>query len=164
MEDKNMPRTLSQSALTLAVATAFIVVVCPQTHAADGCKVPTLAGAYGLAINGFISFSTSVPPLLVAKFSPISVSGTLAFARNGTVNRSVQVNVGGAVFPVIDSGTYKRNSDCTFTVTHGNGEIWTVIPVKNAEELDFSVTSVPGAQGVGAGTMVRQDGERKDSE
>jgi hypothetical protein len=159
-----MPRTLSHSVLTLAVATALIAVVCPQTRAADGCKVPTLAAAYGLAINGFISFSTSAPPLLVGKFSPISVSGVLAFARNGTVNRSVQVNVGGAVFPVVDSGTYKRNPDCTFTVTHGNGEIWSVIPVKSGEELEFSVTSVPGAQGVGAGTMVRKDGEGKDTE
>jgi hypothetical protein len=164
MEDKHMPRTRSQSVLTLAVATALISVVCPQTHAADGCKLPALAGAYGLAINGFISFSTSAPPLLVGKFSPISISGTLTFARNGTVNRSVQVNVGGAVFPVVDSGTYKRNPDCTFTVTHGDGEIWSVIPVKNGEELEFSVTSVPGAQGVGAGTMVRKDGEGKGTE
>jgi hypothetical protein len=162
---KSMARTLSQSAVSLVVAMALIATVCPQfAHAADGCKIPALAGAYGLAINGFISFSTSTPPLPIGKFSPISVSGTLTFARTGTVHRSVQGNVGGSVGTVVDSGTYIRNSDCTFTVTHGNGEIWTVTPVKDAEELEFSILSVPGAVGVGAGTMVRKDREPEDRE
>ena len=159
-----MLRILSQSAVV--VATALIAVVCPQTsHAADGCKIPALAGAYGLVINGFISFTTSAaPPLPIGKFSPISLSGTLTFARNGTVHRSVQGNVGGLGGTVVDSGSYIRNPDCTFTITHGNGEIWTVTPVKHAEEHVFSVTSEPGAVAVGAGTMVRKDGERKDDE
>ena len=156
-----MPRTLSPSAIILA--TVFIVAVFPQPAHAGGCKIRALAGAYGLAINGFISFSSSPPPLLTGDFSPISISGTITFATNGAATRSVQGNVGGAVGSVVDSGTYIRNSDCTFTVTHGNGEIWTVTPVKHAEELKFSVTSVPGAVGVGAGTMVRKQTE-KDSE
>ena len=63
------------------------------------------------------------------------------------------------MFPVIDSGTYVLNSDCTFTVTHGNGEVWTITPVKHGEELKLTITSLPGAVGVGAGTMIREDGE-----
>ena len=150
--------SLCRSAISLLLATMLIVVVFPRrVQGGGGCKTPALAGAYGLAINGFISFSSSAPPLRISEFSPISVSGTLTFASAGTVKRSVQVNAGGAVFPVVDSGTYIRNSDCTFTVTNGNGEIWTVTPVKQGEELEFSVTSVPGGVGVGAGTMVRKD-------
>lgn len=160
-----MPRTFSRSAITLALATTLTAVVCPQTaHAAGGCKIPVLVGAYGLAINGFISFSSSAPPVLIGEFSPISLSGTVTFASNGKVNRSVQGNVGGAVGSVVDSGTYIRNSDCTFTITHGNGEIWAVTPVKHGKELEFAVTSVPGAVGVGAGTMVRKDSEKDSDE
>ena len=155
-----MQRINIGSGITLALATLLMIAVCPQTaHAASGCKIPALAGAYGLTINGFISSSSAAPPLPIREFSPISVSGTVTFTSSGTVNRSVQGNVGGAVFPVVDSGTYIRNSDCTFTITHGNGEVWTVTPVKHGEELEFSVTSLPGAVGVGAGTMVRKDGE-----
>ena len=154
-----MPHRPNRSGINILFATFLIIVACQQNAHASGCKISTLAGAYGLAINGYISFSSSQPPLPINKFSPIAVSGTLRFAKTGTVHRSVQVNVGGAVFSVIDSGTYVQNSDCTFTITHGNGEIWTVTPVKHGEELDFSVTSVPGAAGVGAGTMVRKNNE-----
>ena len=58
------------------------------------------------------------------------------------------------MFPAVDSGTYVLNPVYTLTVNHGNGEVWTVTPVKGGAELEFSVTSVPGAVGVGAGTMV----------
>ena len=147
------------AATTLAIATALIAAIYPQSAHAEGCKIPVLSGAYGLAINGYISFSTATPPLPMGKFSPISVSGTVTFTSSGKVSRSVQGNVGGAVFPVVDSGSYIRNPDCTFTITHGNGEIWTATPVRHGEELEFSVTSLPGAVGVGAGTMVRKDSE-----
>ena len=145
--------------MSLALVSVLVTVVSPKPMHGESCKISALSGAYGLAINGYISFSSAVPPLLISKFSPISVSGTVRFANTGKMHRSVQVNVGGAVFPVVDAGTYVLNSDCTFTITHGNGEIWTVTPVKHDAELAFIVTSVPGAVGVGAGTMVRKDNE-----
>jgi len=151
-----MPHPTSRLAVILVLAYS---VVCTQAAHGNDCKIPTLSGEYGLAINGYISFSTASAPLPLSEFSPIAVSGTVRYASSGKVNRSVQVNVGGAVFPVVDSGTYVQNTDCTFTITHGNGEIWTVTPVKHGEELEFSVLSVPGAAGVGAGTMVRKDKE-----
>ena len=154
-----MPHKLRRSVITLSVSTVFMAVICLQTAHADGCKIPNLSGAYGLTINGYISFSTAAPPLPIRDFSPISVSGTVTFGRSGTVSRSVQGNVGGAVFPVVDSGSYVRNSDCSFTITHGNGEVWTATPVRHGEEIEFSVTSLPGAVGVGAGTMIRKDNE-----
>ena len=155
-----MPGIFGRSSVTLIFAMVLIAVVWPQTaHGEGSCKISALAGAYGLAINGYISFSSAPPPLPIGEFSPISVSGTLNFESAGTVNRSVQINLGGAVVPVVDSGTYIRNTDCRFTVTHGNGEIWIVTPVKNGEELEFLVASVPGAAGVGAGTMVRKNQE-----
>jgi len=155
-----MTRIPSRSAITLGVTALLIAIASPQSaFGEDSCKVRRLAGAYGLAIDGFISFSSSAPPLPIREFSPVAVSGTVSFTSAGAVNRSVQANIGGAVSPVIDSGTYVLNPDCTFTVTHGNGEVWTITPVKHGEELKFTVTSVPGAVAVGVGTMVREDSE-----
>lgn len=110
-------------------------------------------------MTGYISFSHSSPPLPIREFSPIAVSGTVTFGSAGTVSRSVNGNVGGAVFTVVDSGTYIQNSDCTFTVTHGNGEVWAITPVQRGEELEFFVSNVPGAVAVGAGTMTRKENE-----
>jgi hypothetical protein len=44
-----------------------------QTRAAEGCKVPTLASAYGLVSNGFIRFSTSAPPSSQASSAPMLI-------------------------------------------------------------------------------------------
>jgi hypothetical protein len=154
-----MSNPLRRSVITIAVSTVFLAVICLQAAHAEGCKIRNFSGAYGVTINGYISFSTATPPLLIGKFSPISVSGTVTFGTSGKVSRSVQGNVGGVVFPVVDSGSYVRNSDCTFTITHGNGEVWTATPVRHSEEIEFSVTSLPGAVGVGAGTMVLKDSE-----
>jgi hypothetical protein len=146
-------------ALFLA-AGLFATIASQSARADDGCTVRVLKTSYGFSVTAYIAFG-GVPPLPIGSFSPIAVAGTIKFQPNHTVNRSVIVNVGGQIFPVVDSGTYTLNSDCTFTVNHGNGEVWTVIPVHHAAQLEFFVANVPGAVGVGGGTLKAQETPEK---
>jgi hypothetical protein len=57
---------------------------------------------------------------------------------------------------VVDSGTYTRNSDCTFTVNHGNGEIWTVIPVSHAAQLGLRAQQELGLQTPGCRSFIKE--------
>jgi len=142
---------------TLMLAVALLVVISSQSaQGDDACPVGVLKTSYGFSSTGYIAFG-GVPPLPIGSFSPVAVAGTLKFRADHTVSRSVIVNVGGQVFPVLDSGTYIRNSDCTFTVNHGNGEVWTVIPVNHAAQLEFFVNSIPGGVGIGTGTLKAQE-------
>jgi hypothetical protein len=142
---------------TLVLAVAVLVTIASQSaQGQDFCPIGVLKTSYGFSSTGYIAFG-GVPPLSVGSFSPVAVAGTVRFRADHTVSRSVMVNVGGQVFPVLDSGTYIRNSDCTFTVNHGNGEIWTVIPVNHAAQLEFFVDSVPGGVGIGTGTLKAQE-------
>ena len=142
---------------TLMLAVALLVVISSQSaQGDDACPVGVLKTSYGFSSTGYIAFG-GVPPLPIGSFSPVAVAGTVRFRADHTVSRSVIVNVGGQVFPVLDSGTYIRNSDCTFTVNHGNGEVWTVIPVNHAAQLEFFVNSIPGGVGIGTGTLKAQE-------
>jgi hypothetical protein len=142
---------------TLMLAVALLIVVSSQSaQGDDACPVGVLKTSYGFSSTGYIAFG-GVPPLPIGSFSPVAVAGTLKFRADHTVSRSVIVNVGGQVFPVLDSGTYIRNPDCTFTVNHGNGEVWTVIPVNHAAQLEFFVNSIPGGVGIGTGTLKAQE-------
>jgi uncharacterized protein (DUF2126 family) len=147
------------SAFTLAAA-LLIPIASQSAHADDACTVRVLKTSYGFSSAGYIAFG-GVPPLPIGSFSPIAVAGTIRFQANQTVSRSVIVNLAGQVFPVVDSGTYTLNSDCTFTVNHGNGEVWTLIPVNHAAQLEFFVVSIPGAVGVGTGTLKAQETREK---
>jgi len=141
-------KTLSGTGLIL-----MMVVVGSHTVMADTvCSLSKLNATYGFATTGFIAFNLPGPSR-VGDFYPIAVAGTVKFSSDGQVSRSVNVSLGGTIFPVVDSGNYILNSDCTFTVNHGNGEVWIVTPVKHATELKFFVND-PG--GVGAGTLVEQ--------
>jgi hypothetical protein len=142
---------------TLVLAVAMLVTIASQgAQGQDSCPIGVLKTSYGFSSTGYIAFG-GVPPLPIGSFSPVAVAGTVRFRADHTVTRSVIVNVGGQVFPAIDSGTYTRNSDCTFTVNHGNGEVWTVIPVNHAAQLEFFVNSIPGAVGIGTGTLKAQE-------
>jgi hypothetical protein len=143
------------AALMFAVA-LLVTIAFTTAQAQDACPIGVLKTSYGFSSTGYIAFG-GVPPLPIGSFSPVVVAGTVRFRADHTVSRSVSVNVGGQVFPVVDSGTYTRNSDCTFTVIHGNGEVWTVIPVNHAAQLEFFVNSVPGGVGIGTGTLKAQD-------
>jgi hypothetical protein len=142
---------------TLVVAVALLVTIASQSAQGQAaCSVGVLKTSYGFSSTGYIAFG-GVPPLPIGSFSPVAVAGTVRFQADHTVSRSVTVNVGGQVFPVVDSGTYIQNPDCTFTVNHGNGEIWTVIPVNHAAQLEFFVNSIPGGVGIGTGTLKAQE-------
>jgi hypothetical protein len=139
----------------LAVA-LLVTIGFTSAQAQDACSIGVLKTSYGFSSTGYIAF-VGVPPLPIGSFSPVAVAGTVRFRVDHTVSRSVMVNVGGQVFPVVDSGTYTRNSDCTFTVNHGNGEVWTVIPVNHAAQLEFFVNSIPGGVVIGTGTLKAQE-------
>src|ERR1700688_1820763 len=142
---------------TPMLAVALLVLISSQSaQGDDACPIQVLKTSYGFSSTGYIAFG-GVPPLPIGSFSPVAVAGTVRFRADHTVSRSVIVNVGGQVFPVLDSGTYIRNSDCTFTVNHGNGEVWTVIPVNHAAQLEFFVNSIPGGVGIWTGTLKAQE-------
>jgi hypothetical protein len=142
---------------TLTLAVALLVTIASLTaQGQDACPIGVLKTSYGFSSTGYIAFG-AVPPLPIGSFSPVAVAGTVRFRADHSVSRSVIVNVGGQVFPVVDSGTYTRNSDCTFTVNHGDGETWTVIPVNHAAQLEFFVNSIPGSVGIGTGTLKAQE-------
>jgi hypothetical protein len=138
--------------LILGLALITTLVRSPMVVAEDSCSISSLKATYGFATTGFINFS-GPGPSRVGDFFPIAVAGTVKFQSDGQVSRSVKVSLGGTIFPVADSGNYSLNPDCTFTVYHGNGEVWIVTPVKHGAELEFFVND-PG--GVGAGTLVQQ--------
>jgi hypothetical protein len=145
---------------TLTAAVALLVMIGSQSVLAeDACPIRVLKTSYGFSSTGYIAFS-GVPPLPIGSFSPVAVAGTIKFQADHKLIRSVTVNLGGQIFPVADSGTYTLNSDCTFTVNHGNGEVWTVIPVNHAAQLEFFVLNLPGAVGIGTGTLKAQEPEQ----
>jgi hypothetical protein len=152
MKHENI-KSVATLILTVASLTSFAL---QSAQGQDACPVGALKTSYGFSSTGYIAFG-GVPPLPIGSFSPVAVAGTVRFRVDHTVSRSVMVNVGGQVFPVVDSGTYIRNSDCTFTVSHGNGEVWTVIPVNHAAQLEFFVNSIPGGVGIGTGTLKAQE-------
>ena len=152
-----MTRKHTQPFAAFVLGAALLIAITSQSaHADQACPIQVLKTSYGFSSTGYIAFG-GVPPLPIGSFSPVAVAGTVRFRADHTVSRSVIVNVGGQVFPVLDSGTYIRNSDCTFTVNHGNGEVWTVIPVNHAAQLEFFVDSIPGGVGIGTGTLKAQE-------
>jgi hypothetical protein len=144
----------------LTMVAALLAMIGSQSALGENaCPIHVLKTSYGFSSTGYIAFS-GVPPLPIGSFSPVAVAGTIKFRADYKVMRSVTVNLGGQIFPVADSGTYTLNSDCTFTVNHGNGEVWTVIPVNRAAQLEFFVLNIPGAVGIGTGTLKAQEPEQ----
>jgi hypothetical protein len=117
------------------------------------CATTSLNATYGFAFEGY---ATSGPPgaVKIGAFFPVAAGGTISFQSNGGLNRSFNVSVGGAIFPVSDTGSYTQNPDCTFTVSLPQaGETWNLVPVNGGKQLDFFVNT-PGR--VGAGTLNEQ--------
>jgi hypothetical protein len=147
--------TRMKSVAILGLLTCVGMFFPQTTFAAGKCKVKTLDDSYAFTSDGYIAFGLA-PPLQVGSFFPVAVVGTLKFQADGKVNRSVSINAGGLVGPVVDQGTYVLNDDCTFTVNHGNGEVWNLVPSHGDERLDVFIVSVPGATGVGRGVLNKQ--------
>ncbi len=119
----------------------------------SGCAITSLNATYGFAFEGY---ATSGPPTAakIGAFFPVAAAGTISFQSNGNLNRSFSVSVGGAIFPVSDSGSYTLNDDCTFTANlPAVGETWNFVPVSGGKQLNFFVNT-PGR--VGTGTLNEQ--------
>lgn len=150
---KSMVRFLmpAQLALVILAVTAVIGGSATYAHADGGCTNRSWRGAYVVAVNGFRTFQ--LPPQLIGAYGPVAVIGTMTFDGIGTVSRSLTVSYGGQDFPVIDSGTYSVNSDCTGLASFAaTGEVFSLVSV-NKKTISL-VTATPGASG--AGTLVKQ--------
>jgi hypothetical protein len=104
----------------------------------------------------FEGFTTDGPPnpVKLGVFSPVAAAGTITFEPNGALSRSFTASVGGAIFPVVDSGSYSINPDCTFTANLPEvGETWNLILVNGGKQIEFLVNT-PGR--VGAGILSQQ--------
>lgn len=175
MNKINIKSTINRAVL-LAGLTAAIMAFRPArmavAHAQESCPgVPNPRGVYGLAVEGFNDGTGQQGPFTIGSFYPLSAAGTFTFtpssvgARSGTVSRHLFLNFGGAVVspPIIDSGPYSQEPDCTFSATFADvGEVWRLITVEDGKQIDFFVDA-PGS--VAAGIMTRQrTAERRDEE
>ena len=117
----------------------------------EGCRLTTLKGSYGFAVNGYVNTGSPVP------FTPLAAAGVISFRADGSLKRAFSISFGGTVFKVNDSGNYMLNEDCTFNATLPNaGEIWNLIPVDHGEQIEFFVNNQNNQGSVVAGTLTLQ--------
>lgn len=112
------------SVISVAVLTALAldrnVSVVPQAQA-QGLSTPepealcprgdaTLYGAY-MAIGGGTAIGVG----------PVAFVGKLTYDGKGHVTNPYTVSFAGAIYKLVDNGTYTVNSDCTGTYSSGDG-------------------------------------------
>ena len=111
--------TLVVAAALIAVGVGFPSGALPKVHAQEGalqdgresCSLETLKGGYGLTFHGL---GTSGPvPAPIGAFIPVAGVGTVTFDGNGNLSLSETVSFGGQVVPLMTTGTYTVNPDCT---------------------------------------------------
>lgn len=117
----------------------------------NSCRLTTLHGNYGFAFSGYVNTGSPTSP----SYTPLAAAGTITFQADGMLSRSFNASFGGAISPVIDTGTYSLDSgDCNFTANlPAAGETWNLIPVEGGLQIEFFVN--PGPR-IGAGTLTRQ--------
>jgi hypothetical protein len=96
------------------LAQTALALPSPAVHGA--CSDFRLRGAYVFSAAAFRTFQPA-PLFSLSAFSPVSLIGLYSFNGEGQVARSLTVNfAGGNPFPVVDSGTYQLNADCSGSV------------------------------------------------
>ena len=130
-----------KSASALLVRTAPIAVVAllgcglvPKAYA-SGCTTATLHGPYGISTTGSINGT-----------GPVAVGGVIVFDGAGSMTGNVMVNLNGTPFSVSPTATYAVDSDCTVTISLGDGETLFGAIVSNGRELQF-INATPGFLG-----------------
>ena len=108
---------LAVAALLAVVHAVFPSGAMPRLYAQEGalenesCSLETLKGGYGLTFNSLV---TSGPvPAKINAFIPVAGVGTETFDGNGNLSLSETVSFGGQVVPLMTTGTYTVNPDCT---------------------------------------------------
>ena len=105
--------------------------VLAHEEALEACSVATLDGTYALTFSGF--FTRGPVPATINNFTPVAGGGLVTFDGEGNLSASETVSVGGLVNPVITTGTYTVNSDCTGTFTTPHAHLNLVILRKGRE-------------------------------
>jgi hypothetical protein len=116
----------------------------PSGH--GGCSVSRLRGAYVFSAAAFRTFQPA-PEFSIGAFSPVSLIGLYTFDGKGQVSRSLTVSVaGGNAFPVVDSGTYQINADCSGSVSFPAQSETLSFNVVNSRSIAITTTT-PGEAG-----------------
>ena len=94
---------------TIAVAAVLALAISPSAKADDkGCTNAILNGTFAHTASGF----EIAPPAIAG---PVAGAGVDTFDGKGGVTTSATVSLNGNIVPVIATGTYKVNPDCTGT-------------------------------------------------
>jgi hypothetical protein len=111
------------------------------------CSVSRVRGAYVFSAAAFRTFLPA-PQFSISAFSPVALIGLYTFDGEGQVLRSLTVNfAGGNPFPVVDSGTYQVNADCSGSVSFSANSETLSFNVVNSRSVAIATTT-PGEAGV----------------
>ena len=94
---------------TIALAAVLALAISPSAKADDkGCTNATLKGTFAHTASGF----AIAPPAIAG---PVAGAGIDTFDGKGGVTTSATVSLNGNIVPIVATGTYKVNPDCTGT-------------------------------------------------
>jgi hypothetical protein len=129
------------AAAVAAVQVRFSSGALPRVHAQEraredereSCSLETLKGGYGLTFTGLV---TSGPvPAPITAFIPVAGVGAMTFDGNGNLSLSETVSFGGSVTPLITTGTYTVNPDCTGSLQAVNAADVNFVIVQHGKEI-----------------------------
>jgi hypothetical protein len=118
----------------IALVSLLVWGLVPTAYA-SGCTAAALHGPYGISQTGSISGT-----------GPVAVAGIIVFDGDGSMTGRVMVNLNGTSFPASPTATYTVDSDCTVTISLGDGETLFGAIVNNGRELQF-INATPGFLG-----------------
>jgi hypothetical protein len=121
------------------------------------CSNAILRGGYGAGTTGLINTSSNPNDIRIKTFVPFAEAVYFLFDGNGNLSGSSTADFGGFVSPVIFTGTYTVNANCTGNLTVDAGASGIVhrdlVIVDAGKEVEF-VSTDPSV--VIAGYMKKQ--------
>ncbi len=123
---------------TVGLAIVIVITCLSASALAQGpCGLTTIKGIYGFAGTGFVP----EPVGNGVRFDPVSHVATALYDGQGNITVRARVQYHGKTSPLIFSGLYDVQSDCTGTAQlHDSaGKIlltWTFVIVRGGEEVE----------------------------
>ena len=141
--------TLVVAAALIALRVGFPSGTLPRVHAQEGarederegCSLETLKGGYGLTFTGLGTSETH--PVPINFFIPVAGVGTMTFDGSGNLSLSETVSFGGKVGPMITTGKYRVNPDCTGSLEAVGAADWNFVIVHNGKEI-LAINTIQG--------------------
>jgi len=107
--EMTMKRSTIAKTFAIAAITALGMGLAPAAKAESrGCSNATLRGTFAHRATGFVT----APPAMAG---PLAGVGTDFFDGNGGVTSTATLSINGNTVPLMATGTYKVNPDCTGT-------------------------------------------------